>query len=81
MAVLFSASKINDAARGSLKALRKVPNRDYNIEVERLVDQLEAHDVALSGRNMFMITRRLILSVREVILSGNRSITGVTFSS
>lgn len=66
LAVLFTASMINDSSRQSLKSLRKVPNRDYNIEVERLVDQIEMHTVALTGRNMFRMTRKMILSVSTI---------------
>lgn len=64
MITLFATSSINDASKGIVNTLRKVPQKSWNFEVERFIDQIEAQTVALTGKNMFKLTRKLILAVR-----------------
>lgn len=62
--MLFATSTINDSSKEIVNALRRVPTNLWNIEVERFIDQIEAQTVALSGKSLFTLTRKLILAVR-----------------
>lgn len=61
--VLFSTAMINDASKQIVNTLRRVPTRYWSFEVERFIDQIEAVPVAFTGKNMFRLTRKVILAV------------------
>lgn len=68
-AVLFSAATVNETVNGLANAIRQVPSQCWNIETERLVEQVESQQVALSGKHLFKLTRALILAFAGTIVT------------
>lgn len=68
-AVLFSASTINETVNRLTNSIRQVPSHCWNIETERLVEQVESQMVALTGKNLFSLTRTLILTFSGTIVT------------
>uniref|UniRef100_A0A336M8A6 Gustatory receptor n=1 Tax=Culicoides sonorensis TaxID=179676 RepID=A0A336M8A6_CULSO len=69
MITLYATSTINDASKGILNTLRKVPQKSWNFEVQRFIDQIEAQTVALTGKNMFKLTRKMILAFTGTVVT------------
>uniref|UniRef100_A0A336M483 Gustatory receptor n=1 Tax=Culicoides sonorensis TaxID=179676 RepID=A0A336M483_CULSO len=67
--VLLIASNINDASRKSVNTIRRLPTKFWNIEVQRFVDEIEMRKVALTGKNIFKLTRKLILAFSGTIVT------------
>lgn len=66
--VLVMASNINDASKRSVNTIRRLPTKLWNIEVQRFVEEMEMRKVALTGKNIFKLTRKLILAVSKVYM-------------
>uniref|UniRef100_A0A336M4A0 Gustatory receptor n=1 Tax=Culicoides sonorensis TaxID=179676 RepID=A0A336M4A0_CULSO len=67
--LLLITSNINDASRKSVNTIRKLPTQLWNIEVQRLVNEIEMRKVALTGKNIFKLTRKLILAFSGTIVT------------
>lgn len=50
----------------SVNTIRRLPTKLWNIEVQRFIEEIEMRKVALTGKNMFKLTRKLILAVSDV---------------
>ncbi|XP_044254925.1 gustatory receptor for sugar taste 64e-like [Tribolium madens] len=61
--VSLSAASINDESRKLLIELLLTPPELYNVEIERLINQITYKTAAISGKSFFIITRGLILKV------------------
>lgn len=66
------ASKINDESMKPLNVMRSIHSDHFNITMERFQEHLMNGKVALTGLNLFLLTRKLILNVsikRELSIS------------
>lgn len=64
--VLWFASGINDASKKSANIIRRLPTKLWNIEVQRFLEEVNARTVALTGKNIFKLTKKLILAVSVI---------------
>lgn len=62
-AVSLLAAHVNDESRKPMKILRSVPSHQWNPEAKRFFDEVVCNKVALSGKEFFFITRKLILNM------------------
>lgn len=62
-AVSLLAAHVNDESKKPLKMLRSVPSCQWNPEAKRFFDEVVSNKVALSGKEFFFITRKLILNM------------------
>ncbi|XP_055909610.1 gustatory receptor for sugar taste 64a-like [Eupeodes corollae] len=67
--VFLCASKIHDESKVPLLALRSVPSAGWGDEVERFSIQISSECVALSGRKLFFITRKLLFGMAATIVT------------
>uniref|UniRef100_A0A336M476 Gustatory receptor n=1 Tax=Culicoides sonorensis TaxID=179676 RepID=A0A336M476_CULSO len=67
--MLFATSTINDSSKSIANLLRRVPNNIWNIEVQRFIDQIESQTIALNGKSLFTLTRKLILAFAGTIVT------------
>ncbi|XP_034231685.1 gustatory receptor 5a for trehalose-like [Thrips palmi] len=68
-AVCLMAASVVENSRSVLGVLHSVCSEDYNEEVHRFLVQVASDDVALTGLNMFKVTRGLLLTVAGTILT------------
>ncbi|KAK3927242.1 Gustatory receptor for sugar taste 64f [Frankliniella fusca] len=68
-AVSLFAASVHDHSRSVLDVLYCVSSEDYNEEVYRFLVQVTSEDIALSGFNMFKVTRGLLLTLAGTILT------------
>lgn len=61
----FAVAGINDESRKPMDILYAVPSHSWNMETERIFDDITNEVVALSGMRFFFVTRQLVLSVSE----------------
>ncbi|CAH1369044.1 unnamed protein product, partial [Tenebrio molitor] len=62
-------AKVNDESIKPLPILNSVPSDIYNIEIQRLIQQIASTPVAITGKNIFSITKGLILSIAGAIVT------------
>lgn len=67
--VSFWASCINDESKKLIKILRDLPSHRWNTETRRFYNDATNDTIALTGLGFFFITRKLILSVRNILIS------------
>ncbi|XP_014475081.1 PREDICTED: gustatory receptor for sugar taste 64a-like [Dinoponera quadriceps] len=67
--VTLLTSRINDQSKVALPALYTCSSSTYNVETERLMQQLTTDDVALTGMRFFSITRNFMLAVAGAIVT------------
>ncbi|KAM8709837.1 hypothetical protein ACLKA7_016614 [Drosophila subpalustris] len=67
--VFLTAATINDEANNALGVLRRVSNRNWCVEVERLIFQMSTQTVALSGKKFYFLTRRLLFGMAGTIVT------------
>nr|XP_023022939.1 gustatory receptor for sugar taste 64f-like [Leptinotarsa decemlineata] len=60
---------INDESVESANVLNSVPSDSYNIEIKRLLIQINFDNVALTGCRMFKVTRGIILSIAGAVVT------------
>ncbi|KAL3281743.1 hypothetical protein HHI36_004947 [Cryptolaemus montrouzieri] len=60
---------INDESRKPLDMLHSVPSMQYNIEVNRFIDQINTMSIGLTGWNFFLVTRGFLLKIARTILT------------
>lgn len=58
------AAWIHDESRAAADFLFSVPSSTYNLEVQRFLVQISFDNVALTGSQMYKVTRGMILNVR-----------------
>lgn len=63
VAVFLSASSINEASKQPARAISSVRTEDWSIEAERMFDQVNNEQIALSGMKFFHLTRTLLMGV------------------
>ncbi|XP_063709343.1 gustatory receptor for sugar taste 64a-like [Culicoides brevitarsis] len=68
-AVFLSAAEINEQAEGPLEIIRHLPNSVWNVDIERLADQIRTQTIALSGMKFFFMTRRLLFGMIGTIIT------------
>lgn len=66
LALCLFASRINDESIKPLHVLRSIHSDYFNVTMNRFQEQLMEGKVALSGLNLFSLTRKLILNVSLV---------------
>ena len=49
-----------------MKKIKKL-NKLINLQIERFIEQIKAKEIALSGKQFFLLTRKLLLGVRPFI--------------
>lgn len=66
--VVFSllTAAVHDESKKPVNVLRDVPSKTWCSEVERFIEEVVCSTIALSGMRFFFMTRKLILSVREM---------------
>ncbi|GLV41646.1 Gustatory receptor 64e [Carabus blaptoides fortunei] len=69
VSVSLYASGINDESKVPLTLLHYVSSISYNNEVSRLIQQIHALPIALTGSNFFPVTRNLLISVGGTIIA------------
>uniref|UniRef100_A0A336L7G7 CSON005726 protein n=1 Tax=Culicoides sonorensis TaxID=179676 RepID=A0A336L7G7_CULSO len=68
-AVFLCAAEINEQAEVPLDVIRHLPNAVWNMDIERLADQIRTQTVALSGMRFFHMTRRLLFGMMGTIIT------------
>lgn len=68
-AVSLLAARINDESIKPIKVLRSIPTHLWNEETERFSGDILCKCIALSGLELFFVTRKLILSVVGTIIT------------
>lgn len=63
LALCLFASKINDESIKPLDVLRSIHSDHFNITMDRFQEHLMNGKIALTGLNLFLLTRKLILNV------------------
>lgn len=63
ISVFLMAAAINDAAQQPATAIRTVRTADWTVEAERILDQVNNEQIALSGMKFFYLTRKVLLAV------------------
>nr|QUP79579.1 gustatory receptor 3 sugar taste 64e [Monochamus saltuarius] len=58
-----------EAGRASLPMLNAVPTEIYNIEISRLIHQMTHNTPCFTGKNFFIVTKGLTLSVAAAIIT------------
>lgn len=61
--VFLLASGIHDASKEPAYVLRTVRTVDWSVEAERMLDQVNNDQIALSGKQFFYLTRKVLLAV------------------
>nr|AUF73061.1 gustatory receptor [Anoplophora chinensis] len=69
VSVSLYAAWINDESVGPASILNSVPASSYNIEIRRLLTQINFDNVALTGCRMFKVTRGIILSIAGAVVT------------
>lgn len=69
IAVSLYSSMIHDESRVPLSIMNKVPIEGWYDEVQRFYNQVANDNVALSGKNFFHLTRKLILTIAGTIVT------------
>ncbi|XP_043276378.1 gustatory receptor for sugar taste 64e-like [Venturia canescens] len=69
VAVTLLTARINDQSKQALPALYNCPGPYYNIETQRLQQQLTTDEVCLTGLRFFSITRNFMLAVAGAIVT------------
>ncbi|XP_072935432.1 gustatory receptor for sugar taste 64a-like [Epargyreus clarus] len=67
--VVLSAANVNSYSRRALPYLYDCRAQYYNIEIERLQDQLTKEYVALSGMGFFSLTRTVLLQMAGAVVT------------
>lgn len=62
----MTASEVHEQSVKPLHILRRLEDKYWNIEVDRLVNQIRSEPIALTGMKFFSITRRLLFGVSLV---------------
>ncbi|KAG5891346.1 hypothetical protein JTB14_034412 [Gonioctena quinquepunctata] len=60
---------INEESVEPANILNCVPSSSYNIEIKRLLIQINFDNVALTGCKMFKVTRGIILSIAGAVVT------------
>ncbi|XP_063705920.1 gustatory receptor for sugar taste 64a-like [Culicoides brevitarsis] len=68
-AVFLFAAEVNEQAVKPLELLRRLPNSMWNVDVERLADQIRCETIALSGMRFYFLTRRLLFGMMGTIIT------------
>lgn len=79
-AVFLCAAEVNEQAVKPLELLRRLPNSMWNVDVERLADQIRCETIALSGMRFYYMTRRLLFGVNVLFLFKSKYFTKIFFS-
>ncbi|XP_055373552.1 uncharacterized protein LOC129606930 [Condylostylus longicornis] len=74
MSVSLCASKIYDESKKPLIILRSIPGKCYKKEARRFVELITNTQAALTGKNFFYITKKLMLSVAGTIVTYEKKI-------
>lgn len=61
--VSLYSSKVNDESQRPIAMIKNIPKSGWNVETERLLEQIRTDKTALSGMKYFHLTRSLILKV------------------
>ncbi|XP_038209585.1 gustatory receptor for sugar taste 64a-like [Zerene cesonia] len=67
--VVLAAADVYEHSRRALPCLYSCNARCFNIEIERLQDQLSKDNVALSGLGFFYLTRTVLLQVASSVVT------------
>ncbi|CAG4921054.1 unnamed protein product [Colias eurytheme] len=67
--VVLAAADVYEHSRRALPCLYSCHARCFNIEIERLQDQLSKDNVALSGLGFFYLTRTVLLQVASSVVT------------
>ncbi|KAJ8735042.1 hypothetical protein PYW08_014292 [Mythimna loreyi] len=69
ISVVLAASDINAQSRRALKHIYTHDTHCYNVEVERLQNQLSKDYVALSGNGFFILSKSILLQMASAIIT------------
>uniref|UniRef100_A0A1I8QER6 Gustatory receptor n=1 Tax=Stomoxys calcitrans TaxID=35570 RepID=A0A1I8QER6_STOCA len=69
LTVCLYLAEVNDRSRTPLNILKQVPDKAYNLEVERFTLEISSMTVAMTGMQYFDITRKLVLTVAGTIVT------------
>ncbi|XP_055605232.1 gustatory receptor for sugar taste 64a-like [Uranotaenia lowii] len=67
--MFYSASMVNETSKYPLKTCTAVPNIGWCIELDRFINQLRSHRVALSAMGFFDLTKRTMLALAGTIIT------------
>ncbi|XP_055605248.1 gustatory receptor for sugar taste 64a-like [Uranotaenia lowii] len=67
--MFYSASMVNETSKYPLKTCTAVPNIGWCIELDRFVNQLRTHRVALSAMGFFDLTKRTMLALAGTVIT------------
>uniref|UniRef100_A0A336MAH1 CSON014091 protein n=1 Tax=Culicoides sonorensis TaxID=179676 RepID=A0A336MAH1_CULSO len=67
--VLFLGASVNETSRKILPTLKAIPWKNYNIEIKRFIDQIQAEPAVLSGQHFFYLTKPTILAMAGIIVT------------
>nr|XP_022908857.1 gustatory receptor for sugar taste 64f-like [Onthophagus taurus] len=67
--VCMFASKVYDESQRSFGKLNSLPNHFYNVEIDRLLIQINVDPCCLTGRRLFNVKKSLILSIAGAIVT------------
>ncbi|XP_063634424.1 gustatory receptor for sugar taste 64b-like [Cydia splendana] len=69
LCVSLIAARVHTTSQSLAPALYDVPSTVYNVEVQRLLDQVHHDTLALSGLQFFYVTKSLVLTVAGSIFT------------
>lgn len=72
LGVSLLAARVNDESKEPIWILRSLSATSWKTESKRLYNEVINNNVALSGKEFFYVTRRLILSMIGTIVEYNR---------
>uniref|UniRef100_A0A1B0D8P1 Uncharacterized protein n=1 Tax=Phlebotomus papatasi TaxID=29031 RepID=A0A1B0D8P1_PHLPP len=67
--VSLYSSKIHDESKKPAQVIRSIPTTGINKEIERFLEEVTNETVALTGKNFFRLTRKLILKITGTIVT------------
>lgn len=67
-ATIMIASAVQLEARRSLEIFRSIPSEGWNDELQRFFSQIKTQTTALSGLELFSVTRKLLLTMIGYLL-------------
>ncbi|KAG5679797.1 hypothetical protein PVAND_009335 [Polypedilum vanderplanki] len=71
LSVLLLSASINEAAKKPMEYIRNIPNKEWNVELKRLFDiiLMESPTIGFSGKQLFFVTRGMILTMIGTIIT------------
>ncbi|XP_058448774.1 uncharacterized protein LOC131428748 [Malaya genurostris] len=67
--MLYASSGVHVASLSPLSLLRNVPSKNWNLDLQRLADDVASGDNLLSGKRFFYLKRQIILTMAGTLVT------------